>query len=72
MASTPDQAMIIQDVASYLNIDEKTVYRLTKRRVLLGFKVAGVCRFKRSVLDSWFDQQEKAVQSNRLREVGAK
>jgi len=63
MANTPDHAMTVRDVADYLNVDEKTVYRLAKRGDLPGFKVAGAWRFKRSDLDSWIDLQKKAVQT---------
>lgn len=58
MADTPDQAMTVRDVAGYLNVEEKTVYRLVP-----GFKVAGAWRFKRSDLDSWIDLQKKAAQT---------
>lgn len=63
MAETPDQAMTVRDVAGYLNVDEKTVYRLAKRGNLPGFKVAGAWRFKRSDLDHWIDAQKKAAQT---------
>jgi excisionase family DNA binding protein len=63
MANTPDQAMTVRDVAGYLNVDEKTVYRLVKRGDLPGFKVAGAWRFKRSDLDSWIDLQKQASQT---------
>jgi excisionase family DNA binding protein len=63
MADTPDQAMTVRDVADYLNVDEKTVYRLAQRGDLPGFKVAGAWRFKRSDLDSWIDLQKKAAQT---------
>jgi len=53
MAEVLDQAMTVRDVAGYLKVDEKTVYRLAKRGDLPGFKVAGAWRFKRSDLDSW-------------------
>ncbi len=53
MAETLDQAMTVRDVADYLNVDEKTVYRLAKRGDLPGFKVAGAWRFKRSDLNNW-------------------
>lgn len=33
--------MTVRDVAAYLNVNEKTVYRLAQRRELPGFKVAG-------------------------------
>lgn len=63
MAEVPDQAMTVRDVAGYLKVDEKTVYRLAKRGDLPGFKVAGAWRFKRSDLDSWIELQKKAVQT---------
>ena len=63
MADLPDHAMTVRDVAGYLKVDEKTVYRLAKRGDLPGFKVAGAWRFKRSDLDSWIDLQKKAAQT---------
>lgn len=63
MAEVLDQAMTVRDVASYLKVDEKTVYRLAKRGDLPGFKVAGAWRFKRSDLDTWIELQKKAVQT---------
>ncbi|MCY4557888.1 MAG: helix-turn-helix domain-containing protein [Chloroflexi bacterium] len=63
MTTTHDQAMTVRDVAGYLNVDEKTVYRLAKRGDLPGFKVAGAGRFKWSDLDGWIDHQKKAAQT---------
>lgn len=67
MTASPDQAMTVHDVAEYLNVDEKTVYRLAKRGDLPGFKVAGAWRFKRSDLDGWIDLQKKAAKKESLR-----
>lgn len=64
MTMQPEPAMTVRDVAGYLNVDEKTVYRLAKRGELPGFKVAGSWRFKRSDLDAWIDQQKQAAQHN--------
>lgn len=61
MSETPDQAMTVRDVAGYLNVDEKTVYRLVQRSELSGFKVAGAWRFMRSDLDQWIELQKKAA-----------
>lgn len=58
-----DQAMTVRDVAGYLNVDEKTVYRLAKRGNLPGFKVAGAWRFKRSDRESWIDLHKIAAQT---------
>ncbi|WP_454623269.1 helix-turn-helix domain-containing protein [Brucella anthropi] len=62
MEEAPEQAMTVRGVAAYLNVDEKTVYRLAKRGDLPGFKVAGAWRFRRSDLDGWIDLQKKAAQ----------
>ncbi|MCG8556774.1 MAG: helix-turn-helix domain-containing protein [Proteobacteria bacterium] len=53
-------AMSVRDVAEYLNVDEKTVYRLVKRGELPGFKVSGVWRFKREDIDAWIEDQKRA------------
>jgi excisionase family DNA binding protein len=52
--------MTVRDVAAYLNVNEKTVYRLAQRRELPGFKVAGTWRFQRGDLDAWIEAQKKA------------
>ncbi len=61
MSDVPNQAMTVRDVAGYLNVDEKTVYRLAQRGDLPGFKVAGAWRFKLSDLDEWIDLQKRAA-----------
>ncbi len=68
--ASPDQAMTVRDVAGYLNVDEKTVYRLAKRGELPGFKVAGAWRFKRADLEDWIDNQKKAATNNVADEGG--
>jgi excisionase family DNA binding protein len=60
-------AMTVHDVAVYLNVDEKTVYRLAKRGELPGFKVAGTWRFKRQDIDHWIEQR-KALPTRRSQE----
>lgn len=54
------RAMTVREVADYLNVNEKTVYRLVQRRELPGFKVAGAWRFRRQDLDFWIEQQKQA------------
>ena len=52
------RAMTVREVASYLNVNEKTVYRLAQRRELPGFKVAGAWRFQRVDIDAWIEEQK--------------
>ncbi|MCA9629694.1 MAG: helix-turn-helix domain-containing protein [Myxococcales bacterium] len=50
-------AMTVREVATYLNVNEKTVYRLAQKRDLPGFKVAGAWRFRREDIDRWIEKQ---------------
>ena len=54
-------AMTVQDVAAYLNVDPKTVYRMVKRGDLPGFKVGGSWRFRREDIDEWIAKQKEAA-----------
>jgi excisionase family DNA binding protein len=61
--------MTVRDVALYLNVDEKTVYRLPQKGDLPGFKVAGTWRFKRDDIDAWIEQR-KARPADERKEAG--
>jgi excisionase family DNA binding protein len=54
-------AMTVREVAGYLNVDEKTAYRLAQRGELPGFKVAGTWRFKTRDIDDWIERQKRAA-----------
>ena len=60
--------MTVRDVAVYLNVDQKTVYRLAQRGELPGFKVAGTWRFKREDIHEWVEGR-KAEVGARAREL---
>ena len=53
MIPTTDPAMTVRDLANFLNVDAKTIYRLAQKGELPGFKVAGAWRFQRTVIDAW-------------------
>ena len=54
--------MTVHEVAEYLKVNPKTVYRLVVRDGRLpGFKVAGSWRFRRADIDGWIDDQKKAA-----------
>ncbi len=59
-----DPALTVREVALLLQVDEKTVYRLTHKGVLPGFKVAGSWRFKRADMDAWVERQKTAVKAS--------
>jgi len=57
---TAKPVLTVKEVASLLRVDEKTVYRLVKKRQLPGFKVAGAWRFKHEDIDLWIEKQKAA------------
>jgi len=57
MAEQPPPAMTVRDVAGFLAVDEKTIYRLAQQGKLPGFKVAGTWRFQLQDIQGRIDQQ---------------
>ena len=49
--------MTVKEVAEYLRVNQRTVYRLAVDRKLPGFKVGATWRFKRADIDLWIDAQ---------------
>jgi len=57
MEISPDSVMTVKDVADYLRVNQRTVYRLAADGKLPGFKVGATWRFKRADIDSWICAQ---------------
>lgn len=49
--------MTVKEVAEYLRVNQRTVYRLAVDRKLPGFKVGTSWRFERAAIDSWIAAQ---------------
>ena len=54
-----EDILTIRDVAEYLKVTEKTVYGLTQKGKIPGFKVGGQWRFRRGDLDAWIERQQE-------------
>ena len=61
MAEQPPPAMTVRDVAGFLAVDEKTIYRLVQQGKIPGFKVAGAWRFQMRDIQGWIDERKEAV-----------
>lgn len=57
MKTTTVSVMTVKEVADYLRVNQRTVYRLAVDRKLPGFKVGTSWRFKRADIDRWIDAQ---------------
>lgn len=54
---TSDSVMTVKEVADYLRVNQRTVYRLAVEGRLPGFKVGATWRFKRIDIDGWITAQ---------------
>lgn len=74
MSPPPSNVMTVKEVAEYLRVNQRTVYRLAVDRKMPGFKVGANWRFKRSDIDVWIAEQsgveaEPAAQVRAARKV---
>ncbi len=50
-----EDILTLQEVAKYLKVDERTVYRMVKSKQLPAFKVRNQWRFKKDAIDEWIE-----------------
>ena len=48
-----DQILTVKEVADYLKVNERTVYRMASATKIPAFKVGDSWRFKMSELEEW-------------------
>lgn len=63
MTTSPSEGEIltIKQVADFLKVTERTIYRLAAAKKIPAFKVGGTWRFSRTDIDSWIRQQAMQV-----------
>ena len=49
--------LMIKDVAEYLKVTERTIYRLDAAKKIPAFKVGGSWRFSQADIDRWIQEQ---------------
>lgn len=52
-----DEILTIKEVAGYLKVKERTIYRLSQAKKIPSFKVGGMWRYSQTDIDSWIRQQ---------------
>jgi excisionase family DNA binding protein len=57
MKDETGEIFTLDDVAAYLKVGKRTVYRLAAAKKIPAFKVGGTWRFSRADIDSWIKQQ---------------
>ena len=57
MKNKPGQIFTLDEVAAYLKVGKRTVYRLAAAKKIPAFKVGGTWRFQRQEIDQWIKKQ---------------
>jgi excisionase family DNA binding protein len=69
-SSAADNAiMTIGEVADYLKVTERTIYRLAGAKQIPAFKVGGSWRFSKADIDEWIKKQSLDGLDSRATEV---
>jgi excisionase family DNA binding protein len=55
--TSESEILTIKQVADYLKVTDRTIYRLAAAKRIPAFKVGGTWRFSRADIDSWIKQQ---------------
>jgi len=66
-SSSEGEILTIKEVADYLKVTERTIYRLAGARNIPAFKVGGMWRFSRVDIDNWIKQQSTSVPEHATR-----
>jgi len=56
-----DKLMTVRQVATYLNVNERTILKLVGEGALPGVRIGNLWRFRRAMLDAWLDDQALGV-----------
>lgn len=56
-STSEGEILTIKQVADYLKVTERTIYRLAAAKKIPAFKVGGTWRFSRADIDTWIKQQ---------------
>lgn len=59
MHQMPEEILTVREVAEFLKVTERTIYRLATEGQIPSFKVGGSWRFQRSDLIQWMNEQAK-------------
>jgi excisionase family DNA binding protein len=61
----PEEILTIREVADYLKVTERTLYRLVQEGRPPAFKVGNSWRFRRDDLERWISEQSSGTDPTR-------
>lgn len=62
MKDQTDEIFTLDEVAAYLKVGKRTVYRLAAAKKIPAFKVGGTWRFRKADIDSWIAAQSNGAE----------
>jgi excisionase family DNA binding protein len=67
MTSSADEGDILtlRQVAEFLKVTERTIYRLAAAKKIPAFKVGGTWRFSKAEITEWIQQQSKGGKADK-------
>ena len=60
------ELMTLEEVANYLRVTEKTIYRLLDKRAIPATRVSHLWRFDKTYIDNWLNQSSIGVDARIL------
>lgn len=57
MKTSQDEILTLDELAAYLKVGKRTLYRLAAQAEIPAFKVGGTWRFRRSDIDRWIAER---------------
>ena len=58
-SSSEGEILTIKQVADFLKVTERTIYKLAAAKKIPAFKVGGTWRFSRVEINQWIQRQQK-------------
>ena len=55
--ASSESVLTLAEVAAYLKVTERTIYRLAGAKKIPAFKVGGSWRFRKTYIDDWINSQ---------------
>ena len=59
------EILTLKQVAEFLKVTERTIYRLAAAKKIPAFKVGGIWRFSKAEIIEWIQQQSKGGQADK-------
>lgn len=58
-SSSEGEILTIKQVADFLKVTERTIYKLAAAKKIPAFKVGGTWRFSKAEINQWIQRQQK-------------